>query len=100
MGGYENNNGVIANGNFNAGDTDRQFVWLIESTNNTQKAFGLGINKINNATPYINTASQATGYAILGFFTAFRGGSSYSFTGEHSSMICDDEYNDIFEDVL
>jgi hypothetical protein len=97
MGGMENNNGMaIGYPAYNYYGTNRVFMWMIENTVSSGKALGLAINKVNAPNSYINATNQSTGFALLGFFGAsYRGAAAYSFTGEHSSMVCDEEYNDL-----
>jgi len=96
MGGMENNNAsVIGSGYPNAGFNRRVFTWLIENTNNSGKALGLACNKTNTPNSVINTLSQASGFSMMGYYATNRGGAAYSFTGEHSSMVCDEEYDDL-----
>ena len=96
MGGMENNNAsVIGSGFPNAGSNRRVFTWLIENTNNSGKALGLACNRTNSPYSVINTLSQASGFSMMGYYLPNRAGGAYSFTGEHSSMVCDEEYNDI-----
>lgn len=96
MSGMENNNAsVIGSGFPNAGSNRRVFTWLIENTNNSGKALGLACNRTNTPNSVINTLSQASGFSMMGFYAPNRGGGAYSFTGEHSSMVCDEEYDDI-----
>ena len=97
MGGMENNNGSgIGVPAYNSGGTNRVFMWMIETTSGSGKALGIAINRINAPNSYINATNQSTGFALLGFFAGvWRGSAAYSFTGEHSSMVCDEEYNDL-----
>ena len=97
MGGMENNNTLnIGSGFPNAGSSNRVFTWLIENSSGSGKALGLACNRINAPNSNINQATSATGFILLGHFATNRGaGAAYSFTGEHSSMVCDEEYNDI-----
>jgi len=96
MGGLENNTGGnIGGGAFNSGNNVRQFLWLIETTTSSGKALGLACNRTSAPNSSINTATQNTNYALLGFYATNRGGAAYSFTGEHSSMVCDEEYDDL-----
>jgi len=90
-----NTNGNIGAGAFNAGNPVRQFLWLIENTTGSGKALGLACNRVSGVNSFINTINQNTGYALLGYYATNRGGAAYSFTGEHSSMVCDEEYNDL-----
>lgn len=97
MGGMENNNGSgIGVPAYNSGGTNRIFMWMIETTSGSGKALGIAINRINAPNSYINATNQSTGFALLGFFAGiWRGSAAYSFTGEHSSMVCDEEYDDL-----
>lgn len=97
MGGMNNNNFLVIGGGYpNAGSSNRMFTWLIENTVNSGKALGLACNRTNSPYTNINDSTQATGFILLGHFATNRGaGAAYSFTGEHSSMVCDEEYNDI-----
>ena len=92
-------NGAIGGGGFNAGNIRRQFLWAIENTTGSGKALGLITNRTDNINGTINTSTQSTNYALLGYYASNRGGdyygNAYSFTGEHSSMVCDEEYDDI-----
>ena len=90
-----NTNGNIGGGGYNTGNNVRQFVWYIENTTGSGKALGLGCNKTGGPNASINTSSQGSNYALLGFYATNRTGGAYSFTGEHSSMVCDEEYDDL-----
>jgi len=93
--GFECNNGIVGGGGFNNGNFNRQYLWAVENTTGSGKALGLIINRTNNVNTTINTSTQSTNYALLGFYASNRGGAAYSFTGEHSSMVCDEEYDDL-----
>ena len=97
MGGMENDNGApISQHGYNHPNSKRIFMWMIENGGGTHKALGLAINSVQEPNSVINTATQDTGFALMGYFQgSWRGGRVYSFTGEHSSMICYEEYNDI-----
>jgi len=90
-----NTNGAIGAGTFNAGNAQRAFMWMIENTTGSGKALGLACNRISGYTASINTSVQNVGFALLGYYDTARGGAAYSFTGEHSSMVCDEEYDDL-----
>jgi len=90
-----NTNGAIGGGGFNNGNIKRQFLWAIENTTGSGKALGLLTNRTDNINATINTATQSTNYALLGYYATNRTGGAYSFTGEHSSMVCDEEYDDL-----
>ena len=64
---------------------------MIENTTGTGKALGLACNRTPTPNSSINTSSQNINYALLGFYATNRTGGTYSFTGEHSSMVCDEE---------
>ena len=96
LGGMENNNGTpIGTGYPNAFNGNRVFTWMIENSSGTGKSLGLCCNRIDSPNSYINTASQDTAFQLIGFFAPNRLGYAFSFTGQHSSMVCDDEYEDI-----
>jgi hypothetical protein len=88
-------NGAIGGGGYNSGSLYRQFIWFIENTTGSGKALGLGCNRTPTLNSTINTSTQSTNYALLGFYATNRTGGAYSFTGEHSSMVCDEEYDDL-----
>jgi hypothetical protein len=97
LGGLENNNNANIGSGFNNGGQNRVFTWMIENTVNSGKALGLAVNRVNAPNANINASTQSTGFALLGYYDTSRGGTAYSFTGEHSSMICDEEYDDIMD---
>ena len=92
--GMECDTGANITTGYNAGNPQRTFLWTILS-GPFGKELGLACNRIPSPNSYINTSSQSTAFALLGYYATGRTGSAYSFTGEHSSMVCDEEYDNL-----
>ena len=100
----------ISDGYSNSGNSCRSFVWAIEQcdaigTGTVGKSLGLCINITNDVGP---SNWNSTNYDLVGYFNATLTSwddlyNTFSFTGEHSSMVCNEEYNKIMnsnEDMI
>ena len=81
----------------NPGYGNRSFQFMVETTAGTNKALGIAVN--TNDSPYSlsNTSTQNLAWRLMGFFTPNTTAQVYNFTGQHSSMPADTDYDDIMQ---
>ena len=94
----EHNSGTgIGSGFPNSGYGNRSFQFMIENTGGSGKCLGIATNTRDDCYSYSNTSTQASGWQMMGFYLPNRPGTAFNFTGQHSSMPCDAEYDDIMQ---
>jgi hypothetical protein len=90
----------------NTGGSCRSFVWTVDQgvrmsiTTQFGRLLGLFINITNDVGP---DNFNSTNYNLFKYFLPEVSNTAFSFTGEHSSMVCNEEYNKIMnsnEDMI
>jgi len=76
---------------------NRSYQFMVETTSGSNKSLGIAVNTDDLPYSFSNTSTQNSGWRMMGFFNPTTINQAYNFTGQHSSMPSDTDYDDIMQ---